>query len=133
MTTTTPAVSKSPEWLVPGLILLIAFFIGGNLARLELPLLGNDRLVLIAVFFLGQVLCSQGMRIGTFSWTHPSTIIGIALGILLYGVVLLHLFGVNLPSLETDQAILVFLGAVIGIKVLIDLIRMRIAHPGRAG
>lgn len=132
MTTTTPAVSKSSGWLVPGLILLIAVFIGGNLARLELPLLGNDRLVLIAVFFLGQVLCSQGMRIGTFSWTHPTTIFGVALGIFLYGVVVLHLFEVNLPFLNSDQEILVFLGGVIGIKVLVDLIRMRLTRPGDA-
>lgn len=126
MTAITPTQSKSTGWLIPGLALLIAGLIALNLAQFNLPLVSNDRLVLIVVVVLGQVLCSLGMRIGTFRWSHPSTILGIILGILLYAVVLLHLFGVALPYLTTDRSVLVFLAAVMLVKILVDVIRMQL-------
>ena len=78
----------------------------------------------IAVFILGQVMCGIGMRIGTFSWAHPNSMVGALIGVLLYIGVLGYLFGLKLPYLTSDRAVIMFMAGLMLVKVLVDVVRM---------
>jgi hypothetical protein len=114
--------SNTIALVILGVVLLI--MIAAGLAGWNLPLLQDERILILSIFVLGQVMCAFGMRIGTFSWTHPSSIMGILLGVLLYLGVIGYLLGLGMPYLTSSRAVILFMGSVMLVKVLVDAGRM---------
>jgi hypothetical protein len=82
-------------------------------------LLSNTRIDIILLVFLGMTICAQGGigRIAvTDQWTHPQSIFGYILGVLILLEVLFRLFDLNMMGIHSDQQTLLVMSVLIGLK-----------------
>ena len=96
---------------IVALLLVLAVLTGRRV-----PLVSGDRATFIALAVIGFGMCSIGMgKIATgLGWTHPITIIGIALGALVLLLVIAMLAGWRVPFIADYRAAFIIV-AVIGL------------------
>lgn len=90
----------------------------------KLPLLSSPRAALIALLIVGMAMCSSGMRVGTYKWTHPTMIAGSIIGAVVLIVALAGIFGWKLPYVAGPRDAIIILAGGMIIKILIDVARM---------
>ncbi len=103
--------------LASGALGLVAIlFMAAYLMNWKLPMISNDRAALYTLAVLGFAMCtiSMGRTATALGWTHPITIAGIVLGVLILGLVIATAAGWRLPLIGTDRAALIAL-AVMGL------------------
>lgn len=110
----------SPNWNailssvmgVAAVVVLAAYLLGW-----KVPLIGSDRTALLILAGVGFGMCMLAMdrTVTGLGWTHPITLIGSGLGVLLILLVIAMLAGWRLPFIPNDRAALLavaFLGLV---------------------
>jgi hypothetical protein len=103
--------------------LITAALVLAALTRTPLPLLGSDVVMFLAVLVLGMSMCALG-GVGRapvkYGWTHPVTLLGIMLGI----IMLLLAGGVLFGQVATPVG-LTALAALLAIKWAVGLAFVR--------
>jgi hypothetical protein len=81
--------------------LVISYLIGWNL-----PLVANDRAALYTLAVLGFAMCCIGMgrTAAQLGWTHPITVSGVVMGVLIIVIVAATAAGWPLPLIANDRA-----------------------------
>ncbi len=118
-----------PNWnalLSSALGIVAALLVLAVLTGRKVPMISGDRAAFIALAVLGFAMCSIGMgKIATgLGWTHPVTIVGVALGALLMLLVIAMLAGWQVPLIADYRAAFVAV-AVVG------LVKWALAWAGR--
>jgi hypothetical protein len=95
------------NWAGSMLFGILAFVLTfGYLTGRALPIISDDRSAFLALAILGFLMCS--LSIGTTSaglgWTHPITVLGLLLGVVLSLVIIAMLVGWPLPFITTYRA-----------------------------
>ncbi len=105
-------------------LLLVAAVLTGA----RLPLLGSDRAALAALVVIGMAFCGLGMKIDTYGWLNPITIVGCVLGTLMLGLVIAVFAGVRLPFISDAHVAFVALAGLMAVKVALDVLRAVLFH-----
>jgi hypothetical protein len=103
--------------------LAAALVVWSGLSGVKLPLVSSPRSALIVLTVIGMAMCGLGMKIGQYGWLHPTTLLGILLGIFMLGMVIAVLAGVRLPLIGSERQALLALAGFGMLKVLLDLVR----------
>ena len=100
---------------------LAGFILFANQIGMQFPMIANDRTSLIALGFIGMVLCSQGIgRIAEDSrWTHPISLLGMLIGALIMILWIGRLFNFDLPYASSDSQAILTMGVLMGAKFLL--------------
>lgn len=89
----------------------------------RLPFLATDRAAFIALVVVGVALCGMGMRIGTYGWVGPFQLLGMLIGLVALAVIGAVFFGIKVPYITSDRAAIIALGAIIGLKFVVAIVR----------
>lgn len=86
----------------------------------KVPLISNIRVAMVALLLLGMAMCSTGIgRVSAIQqWTHPLSILGYLLGVLILVIGLATTFGLKLPYIHSDIQAIVWVTILVGAKVL---------------
>ena len=118
---TTNASTSSANGLISlALGLLAADLVFMALTGRDVPIVGNGAGVLLALGFIGIVMCTLsgiGPTQSALGWTHPLTIIGSLLGVLAVLTVVLPLLGVQLPLIADTRSAVLALAVIMLVKV----------------
>jgi len=101
-----------------GLGLGAALVVGAHLAGWKVPLIATDRSAFYALAILGFGMCtlSMGQTTTHLGWTHPITIAGVALGVLITLLVVVVLAGWQPLLIANDRVALLILMAAVFVK-----------------
>ncbi len=105
--------------LLSSLLGLVALLLAAPvLAGWQVPWIGGERGAFIALWAIGFGMCVGGMGrvVARLGWTHPVTLIGIALGILVLLLAVGVLAGWGVPLLPNLRGAFTAAVAVIAIK-----------------
>lgn len=95
--------SRAGSMLLGIVALVLAF---GYLTGRTLPMIPDDRSAFLALAVLGFLMCALSM--GTLSsglgWTHPITILGMLLGVVVSTIIVASLAGWQLPFIADYRA-----------------------------
>ena len=108
-----------------GLITLVLGLLAAGLVFMvltgrDVPIVGNGAGVLLALGFIGIVMCTLsgiGPTQSALGWTHALTIIGSILGVLAVLMVALPLLGVQLPLIADTRSAVLALAIIMLVKV----------------
>jgi hypothetical protein len=69
----------------------------------KLPLVSSDRAVLVVIVVLGMAMCTRGIgRVAALGdWTHPLSIVGMVVGVLILVIAAALFVGKPLPLIAT--------------------------------
>ncbi len=113
-----------PVVVTPGITILALLaatiaFIGVTDQRI--PFLSNARLDIILLVVIGMAICSQcgiGRIAATKQWSHPLSIVGYILGVLILLITLAVFFGWELPFIQTGQQALIAITILVCLKMV---------------
>jgi hypothetical protein len=83
----------------------------------------SDRAAFIVLMVAGITMCTTGMEIQRFGWTNPFNRLGSAIGVVILLLVVSVFAGLPLPGLNSDRGAFLALAALMGLKVVLDLLR----------
>lgn len=111
--------------VVIALGIFAALLVFAVLTGRKVPLLSSDRSALLALVFIGLLICSQG-GIGRVSangaWLHPFSIIGYVLGVAIIVIGIAALFGKNIPPLTSYYQSFTAVAVIAAIKLILTTI-----------
>lgn len=113
-----------PVMVTPGIAVLALLaatiaFIGVTDKRV--PFLSNTRVDVILLVVIGMAICSQcgiGRIAATKQWSHPLSIAGYILGVLILLITLAVFVGWEFPFIQTGQQTLIALTILICLKMV---------------
>ena len=113
-----------PVVVTPGITILALLaatiaFIGVTDKRI--PFLSNARLDIILLVVIGMAICSQcgiGRIAATKQWSHPLSIVGYILGVLILLITLAVFVGWELPFIQTGQQALIAITILVCLKMV---------------
>lgn len=113
-----------PVVVTPGIIVLALLaatvtFIGITNARI--PFLSNARVNIILLVVIGMAICSQcgiGRIAATKQWSHPLSIVGYILGVLILFITFAVFAGWELPFIQTGQQALIAITILVCLKMV---------------
>ena len=105
-----------------GLFVLAVALLARNVP--SFPVLSNARIAIAIVLIVGMAMCAQG-GIGPVAeaneWTHPLSIVGYVLGVLILIVAGLGLFGRPVPWVTDARSIPLAMVALMGLKIVVTV------------
>ena len=128
----TVAVSSPISWNIIALGLLLAAVAYIGVSGKGVPLLSNIRIDIILVIILGMAMCTQGIgRVAASGeWTHPLSILGYLLGVLILLVAVTTFTGLKLPYIQSEQQALLSVAILTGVKIFTALLHYLLARNG---
>lgn len=113
-----------PVVVTPGIIVLALLaatitFIGITDARI--PFLSNSRVNIMLLVVIGMAICSKcgiGRIAATKQWSHPLSVVGYTLGVLILLITLAVFVGWELPFIQTGQQALIVITILICLKMV---------------
>ncbi len=113
-----------PVVVTPGIIVLALLaatiaFIGVTDKRV--PFLSNTRVDVILLVVIGMAICSQcgiGRIAATKQWSHPLSIVGYILGVLILLITLAVFVGWEIPFIQTGQQALIAITILVCLKMV---------------
>ncbi len=113
----------NPVVIVLGI--LVAFLVFMALTGRKVPLLSNDRAILLSIVAIGLFICSQA-GIGRISainaWWHPFSIVGYVLGAVIVLIGIAALFGKTIPPLTSYYQSIAAVAGIAVLKVILSTI-----------
>lgn len=97
--------------------------VAATLANVQLPLIGNPRIALIALVVIGMAMCSMGMELTKYGWGNPFNVIGTVLGVIMLIIGMAAIFGISLPLITSEREAMLALAVLMVIKVVIAGVR----------
>jgi hypothetical protein len=113
-----------PAVVTPGitvLILLAAAVTYIGIADARIPFLSNTRVNILLLVVIGTAICSRcgiGRIAATKQWSHPLSIVGYILGVLILLVTLGVFSNWELPFIQTGQQALIAITILICLKMV---------------
>lgn len=108
--------------IVIALGFLAALLVFAVLTGRKVPLLSTDRAALLALVFIGMIMCTQG-GIGrvaaSHAWLHPFSIIGYLLGAAIVLIGIAALFGKNIPPLTSFYQSFTAVAVIAAVKLVL--------------
>ena len=91
----------------------------------KVPALSNTRVAMGVILVLGMATCSSGIgRVAAIQqWTHPLTILGYLLGVLILVIGLGIVFGWKLPYIRSDAQAILIVAVLISVKIMNALVQ----------
>ena len=113
-----------PVVVTPGIIVLVLLaaavtFIG--ITDTRIPFLSNARVNIILLVVIGMAICSQcgiGRIAATKQWSHPLSIVGYVLGVLILLITLGVFVSWELPFIQTGQQALIAITILVCLKMV---------------
>ncbi len=111
-----------PSVLNPTVFALLFLFAAVTVIAISgrrVPLLSNLKLDLVLLVVIGMAICMSGIgRVaGMNQWTHPLSILGILLGVLILVVTVSAFFGWKLPLIQNDTQSLITIALLVVLKI----------------
>lgn len=122
MNTNVVAASWPSIWTVVGAVLALGITLA-TAVKANLPIISSERIAVFALIIVGFAMCAiggSGRAIGSYGVTHPVTIIGAILGILVLLVGASVLFGFHLPLIADDRTAVFVVAGLILLKLVIN-------------
>ena len=114
-----------PAIVTPGItvlaLLAAAVTFIGVADALSIPFLSNARVNILLLVVIGMAICSQcgiGRIAATKQWSHPLSIVGYILGVLILFITLGVFVGWNIPFIQTGQQALIAITILICLKMV---------------
>jgi uncharacterized membrane protein YccC len=114
-----PAISFNWTALLSSVLgLAAALAVGAHLAGWKVPFIATDRTAFYALAVLGFGMCtlSMGQTTTHLGWTHPITIAGVVLGVLIVLLVVVVLAGRQPLWIANDRVALLILTVAVIVK-----------------
>ena len=114
--------------LVVVLGIMAVLLIGAFFARIQLPMIENDRIAFYALATLGLAMCALGgvgRTVQARGWMNPITIFGAALGILALALALalMVMAGGYIPLIPDERAAFLALTGIVLVKVVVGMLQ----------
>lgn len=111
-----------PSVLNPGVFALLFLFTAVTVIAISgkrVPLLANLKVDLILLVVIGMAICMSGIgRVAAMNlWTHPLSILGVLLGVLILVVAASAFFGWKLPLIQSDTQSLIAIVLLVILKI----------------
>ncbi|MCC7450056.1 MAG: hypothetical protein IT324_21745 [Anaerolineae bacterium] len=122
MNTPVVAASWPSIWTIVGTVLALGITVA-TAAGINLPVISSERIAVFALIIVGFVMCSiggSGRAIGSYGITHPISIVGAILGLLVFLVGASVLFSFKLPLIADDRTAVFVVAGLIVIKLVIN-------------
>jgi len=121
-----------PSVLNPTVFALLFLFAAVSVIAISgkrVPLLSNLKVDLILLIVIGMAICMSGIgRVAAMNqWTHPLSIIGILLGVLILVVTAAAFFGWKLPLIHNDTQSLIAIALLVILKIANSVVHSLIA------
>jgi hypothetical protein len=104
---------------------LAALLVFAVLTGRKVPLLSTDRVALLALVFIGIIMCTQG-GIGrvaaTHAWLHPFSILGYLLGAAIVVIGIAALFGKIIPPMASFYQSFTVVAVIAAVKLILTAI-----------
>ena len=113
-----------PVVVTPGIIVLVLLAAAVTLIGItdtRIPFLSNARVNIILLVVIGMAICSQcgiGRIAATKQWSHPLSIVGYILGVLILLITLGVFVGWNIPFIQTGQQALIAITILVCLKMV---------------
>lgn len=122
MKTATASSVMGPSSIVLGTLALGILILA--LTGAKVPLLSNLRISLIVFIILGMAMCTSGIgRVAaTGAWTHPLSIVGYGLGVLILVVGVVGVVGARFPLIDGPRQALIAVALLTVAKLLNSLV-----------
>jgi len=111
-----------PSVLNPTVFALMFLFAAVTVIAISgkrVPLLSNMKVDLVLLVVIGMAICTSGIgRVAAMNqWTHPLSILGILLGVLILVVAVAAYFGWKLPLIQNDTQSLIAIALLVVLKI----------------
>lgn len=111
-----------PSVLNPTVFALMFLFAAVTVIAISgkrVPLLTNMKVDLVLLVVIGMAICTSGIgRVAAMNqWTHPLSILGILLGVLILVVAVAAYFGWKLPLIQNDTQSLIAIALLVVLKI----------------
>ncbi len=111
-----------PSVLNPTVFALMFLFAAVTVIAISgkrVPLLSNMKVDLVLLVVIGMAICTSGIgRVAAMhQWTHPLSILGILLGVLILVVAVAAYFGWKLPLIQNDTQSLIAIALLVVLKI----------------
>ncbi|MEO8610385.1 MAG: hypothetical protein ABI690_20990 [Chloroflexota bacterium] len=111
--------------LLVGLGIIAALLIFAAVSNRPVPLISDERTVMILLVVIGMAMCAVGgitPTLAKYGWTSPGFIIGAVLGVLMLLIPAAVLVGIKLPLIGGEHEAIIAL-AILGVaKIVINLV-----------
>jgi hypothetical protein len=112
--------NRIPSLAVGSLIILwIVTVLAGWHSALGL----GDRAAFVILLVAGITMCTTGMEIQRYGWANPFNLLGSLIGVGILLLVVAVFAGLPIPGLNGDHSAFLALSALMGLKVVLDLLR----------
>jgi len=105
--------------------ILAVLLIAAVFARIQLPMIENDRIAFYALATLGLGMCTIGgigRTVQERGWLNPITILGTVLGILALALVLMVLASGYIPLIPDERAAFIALTGIVLVKAAVGVL-----------
>lgn len=128
MKTATASSVMGPSSIVLGTLALGVLILA--LTGAKVPLLSNLRISLTAFIILGMAMCTSGIgRVAaTGAWTHPLSIVGYGLGVLILVVGVVGVVGARFPLIDGPRQALIAVALLTVAKLVNSLVHSLLAR-----
>ena len=129
-------ISSVPSPLSLNVLLIALLFAGVFFAFMtgrRLPLISSERGTMIALLALGFAMCTIGGsgRVAAMNaWSHPLSILGMLLGVIIAVIGLAVIFGAKLPFLQNGTQAVMIVTALVIVKVAITVLHSLLTRTG---
>lgn len=111
-----------PSVLNPTVFALMFLFAAVTVIAISgkrVPFLSNMKVDLVLLVVIGMAICTSGIgRVAAMNqWTHPLSILGILLGVLILVVAVAAYFGWKLPLIQNDTQSLIAIALLVVLKI----------------
>ena len=93
------------------------------LTNAPLPIIGNNRITLIAFILIGFAMCSLGMEIPQYGWTNPFNLVGMVIGVVALVIGIAVIIGVQLPLIADERAAILAISVLMIVKIVVAGVR----------
>ena len=124
--TATPSIPTMLMLVVLGVLAILVNLAVFSNSNVSLPLIATDRGALVVLGIIGMAMCALGgigPSVANGNWTHPITIAGIILGVLILLLIGGVLLDVNLPLISSDRTALAVVTLMIVAKIVLGVAR----------
>lgn len=121
-----------PSVLNPTVFALLFLFAAVTVIAVSgkrVPLLSNLKVDFILLVVIGMAICMSGIgRVAAMNqWTHPLSILGILLGVLILIVTASAFFGWKLPLIQNDTQSLITIALLVVLKIANSVVHSLLA------
>jgi len=121
-----------PSVLNPTVFALLFLFSAVTVIAMSgkrVPLLSNLKVDFILLVVIGMAICMSGIdRVAAMNqWTHPLSILGILLVVLILIVTASTFFGWKLPLIQNDTHSLIAIALLVGLKIANSVVHSLLA------